>query len=129
MQKGIIDLSTIIIISLIILAIGLSLLSGGFLQNLIGVTSVKSQEAFYLSDSGTQDALIKVARNKNFTNTGYSPNITDSGETLNIVVSGSDTKTIQSSSDIQNRNRNIQMNISLNSDGQITSYSWQETTQ
>lgn len=128
-EKGIIDLPTIMIFALVIIVVGLSLLGGGFIENLISNISANSQESFYLSDSGIQDGLIKITRNKDFTDeSGYSPSITDSGEALNITVAGTTEKTIESSADIKNQNKKIKVIVDIDDDGKVTFSSWDEET-
>lgn len=129
MEKGIVDLSLIIIFAAIILAIGITLLGGGFIENIMSLTSVKSQKIFYLSESGIQDGLIKVTRNKNVTSDGFSPPITEEDETLNVSISGTDTKTITSSANDGKRYRDIQTTILVDEDGKVTFSNWQETAE
>jgi len=128
-EKGIIDLPTIMIFALVIIVVGLSLLGGGFIENLISNISTNSQESFYLSDSGIQDGLIKITRNKNLgdeTEYENNPNITESGEALSITVSGTTDKTVESSADIKNQNKKIKVIVNIDDDGKVTFSSWDE---
>jgi len=129
-EKGIIALPTIIIFTLIVMVVALSLLGGGFISNIISNISFNSQKSFYLSDSGIQDGLIKVSRNKKFIDEdGYSPSITESGETLNVTVSGTTEKTVESSADIKDENKKIKVIISVDEDGKVTFTSWDEESE
>ena len=109
--------------------IGLTLLGGGFLENLMSITSFQSQKSFYLSESGAQDALLKIARNKDITTGGSSPPITEGSDTLNFTIFGTTIKTINSSANVGNKLRDIQETVSVSEDGLVIFDNWQETAE
>jgi len=128
-SRGVIEIPAIMIFALVIMTISLGLLGGRFIENIMSFTSVQSQKNFYLSESGTQDALLKITRNKNATSGGYTPPIITGNETLNVSISGTGTKTITSSASDGTRYRDIQEIISVDGDGKVTFSNWQETAQ
>jgi len=128
-SRGFIELPVIMIFALIILTIGLGLLGGRFIENIMSFTSVQSQKNFYLSESGIQDALLKITRNKDATSGGYTPPIVTGDETLDVSISGTDTKTITSSASDGKRYRDIETTISVDEDGKVTFSNWQETAE
>jgi len=128
-SRGFIELPVIMIFALIILTIGLGLLGGRFIENIMSFTSVQSQKNFYLSESGIQDGLLKVARDKDATSDSYTPPIITGNETLNVSISGDSTKTITSSASDGKRYRDIQETISVDEDGKVTFSNWQETAE
>ena len=129
-ERGAVALLAVVGLSVAILVIVLGLMDSGFTENIITTSSFESQKSFYLSEPGTEDALIKIARNKDFASSSpseWNPAITGSGENLDVSVSGSSTKTIYSTSTIKDRYSNIKMEVSVDADGKITTSTWQET--
>ena len=128
-SRGVIEIPAIMIFALIITTIGLGLLGGRFIENIMSFTSVQSQKSFYLSESGIQDGLLKITRNKDAISGGYTPPIITGNETLDVSISGTDTKTITSSASDGKRYRDIQETISVDEDGKVTFSNWQETAE
>ena len=128
-SRGVIEIPAIMIFALIITTIGLGLLGGRFIENIMSFTSVQSQKNFYLSESGIQDGLLKITRNKDATNGGYTPSIITGNETLNVSISGDSTKIITSSASDGKRYRDIETTVSVDENGKITFSNWQETAE
>jgi len=131
-SRGVIEIPAIMIFALIITTIGLGLLGGRFIENIMSFTSVQSQKNFYLSESGIQDGLLKITRNKDATSGGYTPPIVTGDETLDVSISAiseDSTKTITSSASDGKRYRDIQETILVDEDGKVTFSNWQETAE
>lgn len=125
-------LSSILALSIILLALGLAMSYSGFIQSDITYNQDKAAVAFYIAEAGVKDAIEKVVRDKNYNNAGYvlvlangSANIAVSKdipivertEILSTGVSGANTKKIR-----------VVLNTNANSDGngKITIESWEE---
>lgn len=131
-EKGAMALSSILALSLILLALGLAMAFSGFIQNDIAYNQDKAAIAFYLAEAGAKDAMQKVVRNKNFSSTGYVINLTDGSanvvinkdvplaertEILSTGVVGANTKKVR-----------VVLNTDANSDGngKVSISSWEE---
>jgi len=128
---GLATIPIIIILSLIILAIGASMMTSGFIESLMSKTLIETQESFYLSDSGIDDALLKIARDKDLgkdtpINWGLPTSGTNSSD---IIVSGDATnRVIDSTGIISEKQRNLEAGVTLNDYGKITATTWEELT-
>ncbi len=65
-QKGAAALPAILSIALLILVVGIGLTALGFSEALISAGQNKSSKALYYAEAGARDALMRVARNKNY---------------------------------------------------------------
>lgn len=131
-EKGAMALSSVLALSLILLALGLAMSFSGFVQSDITYNQDKAAVAFYAAEAGAKDALEKVVRNKNYSNTGYTLSLADGSanivvnkdilapertEILSTGASGANTKKIR-----------VVLNTNANNDGngKITIESWEE---
>jgi len=131
-EKGAMALSSVLALSIILLALGLAMAFSGFVQNNITFNQDKAAIAFYVAEAGTKDAIEKVVRNKNYNNAGYilslaggSANImvnkdvptSDRTEILSTGIAGSNTKKIR-----------VVLNTNANNDGngKVSIASWEE---
>lgn len=65
-------LATVLILMLIMVAVGLSMISAGLFEGVMSENERQSQEAQLAAAGGVKDAMMRIARNKNFaTSTGY----------------------------------------------------------
>lgn len=64
-------LATVLIILIIMITVGLSMVSTGVLNGLSSDAHRESEAAYFSAQAGTKDALMRLARNKNFTSAGY----------------------------------------------------------
>ena len=127
--KGLATLPLIIILSLIILAIGTSMMASGFIESLMSKAAIEVQESFYLSDSGIDDALLKIARDKKLgEDAPIIWHLLTSEST--ITVSGTtSTRVIDSKGIISGKHKNLKTDVNLNEYGQITVTDWEELTE
>ena len=79
-EDGMALLSAAVIILLVLLTMGLSMVSSGIFEGSISETQRSSEDAFSSAQSGVKDALMQIARNKNFSSAAY---YLPSGCTLN----------------------------------------------
>lgn len=70
-DAGMALLATVLIILLIMIAVGLSMVSTGVINGFTSNDHRESEAAYFAAQAGVKDALMRLARNKNFTNTGY----------------------------------------------------------
>lgn len=144
-QKGVATLPTIMALTILILAVGLSVASVSFTENMIAAGQKKSAEAFLYAEVGARDALMKIARNKDYiciANDCYSIDLVSNGCSTNDgcakisvsagVGSGADPKIIVSKGTVGNYTRRVQVNVvfdtSLNGEINLSSTTWQELT-
>src|SRR3989344_5317240 len=71
-ESGMAMLATVLILMLIMVAVGLSMISSGLFEGVMSENERQSQEAHLAATGGAKDAMMRIARNKNFaTSTGY----------------------------------------------------------
>lgn len=102
----------------------MSLAISSFLDTLSSTSSSESQESFYLSDSGIDDALLRIARNRDFRKDWSLP----TSGTSSVSTSGGTAKVVHSSGIIEDKYRDSESEVNLNDEGEITSISYQQKT-
>ncbi|MBI1755105.1 hypothetical protein HYR65_02365 [Candidatus Azambacteria bacterium] len=141
-EQGAALLGTVLAVILILLAVGLSMVSSGLFEGFMSQAQGDSRDAFTGAQSGIKDAMLRVARSKAFTNTGY---FIPAGCSLNgttvctKVVVEKDTastcsQTISSGQDcliatgtLGSRTRKIEAILSVDAtNGKISQVSWKE---
>ncbi len=65
--KGIATLPTVMLLGIITLTIAVSLATVSFSESFISQSGAQSSKALFYAEAGARDALIRVARNKNYT--------------------------------------------------------------
>lgn len=125
-QSGVALLPIILVLFGLVAVVGVALASISISEFTISSTKDSSDEALIIAQSGLEDVLMKIARNKDFTSTGYSLSV--SGGNATIVVSGTSRKTISSAGALNNKSRKIQAIVDVDSNGKITHAPdwWQE---
>lgn len=127
-QRGVALLPMVLVLFLLVMVVGVGIATISFSEGFIAATKDASDKAMVIADSGVQDALGKVIRDKSFVSAGYSLSV--SGGTATITVAGSvpGTKTIISSGTLNGRTRKIQAAVSVDANGKVTYGSnwWQE---
>ena len=66
-RTGAATLPAIIALTILILAVGISITAIGFTEGLISVGQSNAEHALTYAEAGARDALIKLARNKRYT--------------------------------------------------------------
>lgn len=81
-RRGAATLPTIIALTVLILAVGVSITAISFTEGLISVGQGNASQALVYAEAGARDALTKLTRNKNYTCTSvncYSINFVSNG--------------------------------------------------
>lgn len=140
-SRGVATLPTIIMITMIILAIGIGITSLSLTEVFISAGQNQSSIALSYAETGIRDALIKIARNKNYNCVAadcYSIPFTtngciDNNACAKVSVSTGigtelDPKIIISKGQAKNNTKRIQVNIIFDpsSNGEIATTTWQE---
>lgn len=142
--RGIASLPMVMVLGVIILAVAVSLATVSISESFISQGSVQSSKAIFYAEAGARDALVKIARNKNYTCATvdcYSIPFTTNGCAAGFdgcakvsVSSGvgtiGDPKIITSKGLMKASSRTINVNVILdsNSDGTIATTTWNENT-
>ena len=71
-ESGMALLATVVAVLLILVAVGLSMISLGIFEGFMAESQRASDEAYAAAQSGAKDAMMRVARNKNYSSAGYS---------------------------------------------------------
>ena len=121
-------LPAIIVLSLIILAIAASMMTSGFIESFVSRTFIESQESFYLSESGIDDALLKIVRDRTLGEDILSEpwSLPTSGSSVVTVLGTATTRVINSVGIISEKQRSLETNVTLSEYGKITATTWEE---
>ena len=133
-KQGIATLPAVMVLGVMALAIAVGLAVVSFSESLTSQSSQRSLRAVLYAEAGARDALIKVARNKDYTTSpSYTIDfVTDGCSTgsgcATITVSGTNPKTITSVGQANAGSRSIQVIATLDASGygQIISTTWTE---
>lgn len=127
-KKGVALLPMIIAMSFVVLVVVVSLASLGFVEISIGSAQKRADEAFFVANAGYQDALIRITRNKSYSNTGY--DLTVGNGTATIVVElnapSAGKSRITSTGVVVNSKRKIQVVVTVTTFGKVTVDSFAE---
>ena len=133
-HKGLAMLPTIIILSLVVLAIGTSMTISGFIESSMSKATIETQKSFYSADSGINDALLKIkldetlgaenSEDLNFFAVG------EEGPDINVSPGGVGiTRIITSSVTAGKYKKTIKTTVTLDDEGNITGTAWEEVTE
>ncbi len=142
--KGVATLPTVMLLGIITLTIVVSLATVSFSESFISQSGAQSSKALFYAEAGARDALIRVARDKNYTCTAtdcYEIPFVSGGcgaslsGCVRISVSAGvgtvgDPKIITSKGLMQNSIRTINVSVVLdaNANGEIATTTWSENT-
>jgi len=128
-RKGIAALITVLSLGGLIFAISMTSAIISFWANQ-NIKSIRdSNKAFYAAQSGLQDALIKLERNKDYTNSGFNLSINGTNDVSVVVSFASNQATIISTSTLSQINKKLQTVADINATtGLITPTSTVEQT-
>lgn len=144
-EDGISAIVSAIVMLLLIITIGFSIASSGLFEGFISEAQRQSQETYFAAETGAKDAIMKIARNKNFSSSGYFIPSSPSDCVLNgsslctrvIVEKGASSACSQAISSGQdciiatgtydNKARIIEVILNVHAtSGKITQVSWRE---
>ena len=123
-ERGVALLPVILVLFGLVMVVGVAIAGISVSENTISSTKDASDEALAIAESGIQDALMKLARDKDFTSAGY--NLSVSGGTATIIVPSGSSKDITSSADLNGKKRKIQLTVNADANGKITQTGWTE---
>lgn len=131
--NGIAALPSILIITLILLAVGLILTTTSVIESAISFAQKRSIESFYLAEAGLKDALMKITRNKNYTSADDSTCLAgvctltfDDNKKAEVTVTGTDPKTVIVTGSVGNIKRKISNVVNVDTYGKVTHQNWEE---
>lgn len=135
-NKGAASLLTILAVASLTLVIGITLSAGGFIESAATGGQVKTDEAFAAAQAGLDDALIRLARNKNYVT---SPNYNLSVGSASVIITAEQTPPsscsggisigqacVISTATLDNKTRRLEMILNIDSGGKITQVSWKD---
>lgn len=142
-KSGATTLPAVILLAAVSLVVAVSITTMAFTESFVSQSSAQSSQALLYAESGARDALIKIARNKNFTCSTtdcYSIDFSANGCALSedcakISVSAGTgatgvPKIITSKGTMRSSTRTIQVLVTLDSgsasDGVISNAVWSE---
>ena len=123
-ERGVALLPMILVLFGLVMVVGVAIAGISVSENTISSTKDASDEALAIAESGIQDALMRLARDKDFTSAGY--NLSVSGGTATIIVPSGSSKDITSSGTLNSKTRKIQLTVNADANGKITQTGWTE---
>ncbi len=142
--RGIATLPTVMLLGIITLTVAISLATVSFSESFISQSSAQSSKALFYAEAGARDALVRIARNKNYTcatSDCYEIPLVANGcgasfpGCARISISAGagtigDPKVITSKGLMQASVRTINVNVILDADahGEIATTTWSEST-
>jgi len=124
-RRGVALLPVILVLFGLVMVVGVAIAGISVSENTISSTKDASDEALAIAESGIQDALMKLARDKDFTSVG-GYNLSVSGGTATIIVPSGSSKDITSSGTLNSKTRKIQLTVNADANGKITQTGWTE---
>lgn len=132
-QRGIATIPIILALTVLIIAVGLTVSAVAFNETFIAQEFFRSSKALTYAEAGARDALVKITRDGRYTSAGYNIEFVANGCTAPndgcatiTVTSGTSPKTIVSSGRVKNNIRKVQVTVTLDANWVITGTSWQE---
>jgi hypothetical protein len=142
--RGIATLPTVMLLGIITLTVAISLATVSFSESFISQSGAQSSKALFYAEAGARDALVRIARNKNYTCASsdcYEIPFTTNGCEISfpgcakVSVSAGvgtlgDPKIITSKGLMQASVRTINVSVTLDADanGEIATTTWSEST-
>ena len=141
--RGVATLPTVLVLGVMALAIAVGITAVSLTESFISQGGAQSSRALFYAESGARDALVKIARNKNYTCSAvdcYTIDFSTNGCSLlndcaKVSVSagvgtGGDPKIITSKGIMKSSTRRIQVSVvfDASANGEIASATWTELT-
>ncbi len=131
-SSGVATLPTVMLLGIMALVVAVGVTTLSFTELLISQGGAQSSRALFYAESGARDALVKIARKKNFSYTtgdGYTIDFSTNGcstgdDCAKVLVStntggAGDPKIITSKGIMRSSTRTIQVSVSIDTNGQI----------
>jgi len=141
--RGVATLPTVLVLGVMALAIAVGVTAVSLTESFISQGGAQSSRALFYAESGARDALVKIARNKNYTCSTadcYMIDFSANGCSLQNdcakvsvsagVGSAGDPKVITSRGIMKSSTRRIQVSVIFDAaaNGEIASATWTELT-
>ncbi len=136
-NSGFATLPTILALGMLILAGGLAIAAISFSDNVTGSSQKNASLALTYAEAGAKDGLIRLSRNIGYacaTTDCYSIDMTTSGCSLGTgcskvqITNTGSPAIIVSKGEVRNITRKVQISVSYNANGEITSTTFSELT-
>lgn len=147
-SRGVATLPTVILLGVLALAVAVGVTTLSFTELFISQGSAQSSRALFYAEAAARDALIKIARNKNYTCSGSAPDycytidfstngcslVNDCAKVAVSTGTGAtgNPKIITSKGTMKSSTRTLQVSVVLDGgtvgNGEITSAVWSEVT-
>ena len=136
-NRGIATLPTVMILGIMALLVAVSVTTLSFTELFISQGSAQSSRALFYAESGTRDALMRIARNKTYlcaTTDCYTIDYSTNGcslgnDCVKVQMTGNDiAKTITAKGIMKSSIRTLQVSVTLDTNGLITGTTWSEAT-
>jgi len=129
-SRGVATLPTVMLLGIMSLVVAVGVTTLSFTELLISQGGSQSSRALFYAEAGARDALIKIARNKNYTCAGTAPDYcytidfstggcSTGNDCAKVAVSAGDPKIVTSKGMMKASARTIQVSVSMDSNGQI----------
>lgn len=142
-QRGVATLPTVLILGVMALAVAVGITAVSLTESFISQGSAQSSRALFYAEAGARDALIKIARNKNYTCSSadcYTIDFSTNGCSLlndcaKVSISAGvgtvgDPKIVTSKGIMKSSTRTMQVSVVFDAsgNGEITTATWTELT-
>lgn len=137
--RGIATLPTVMVLGVMSLAVAVAITAVSLTELFISQGSIQSNKALFYAETGARDALMRIARNKNYvcsTTDCYTIDFSTNGCSLGndcakIMVSSGvgtvpDPKIVTSKGVMKSSGRTLQVQVILDNNGAVTSATWNE---
>lgn len=140
-EQGLATIPTVIALTILVLAVGIGITSLSLSESFVTLGQDYSTKALFYAEAGAKDALVKIARKKDYSCTAancYSINMVTDGCSTNEgcarvsvsagVGSAGDPKIVTSTGQVKSSTRTVRVTIILDTSlhGEIATASWQE---
>lgn len=135
-DRGAASLLTILAVASLTLVIGITLASTGFIESSAVGGQVKTDEIFAAAQAGAKDALMRLARNKNYVSPGGYGLSVGSASVIIIIEQtipsscsggiGLNQVCVVSTASLDNKTRRVEMILNIDSGGELTQVSWKD---
>lgn len=132
-KRGAIALSSVLILAIILLIMGLAMAFSEFIENNIVYNQNRSMEAFYAAESGAKDAMQKISRNKDHTITNYCLSLGKNSAEVNVAKAGLQTEVISKGISgsgnciaVGSNYKRVRAVLDVNAEGKVAIASWEE---
>ena len=135
-ESGVATLPTVFTLMILILAVVVGMTAWSMSEMFSSESQNQSSKALFYAEAGAKDALMRIARNKNYSTSTYQLSFvssgcaTDEGCATITVSSAMSPKVITSDGQVNNNIRKIKVDVYFDGDsnGEITNVNWQEIT-